>query len=97
LHPDEYWKRRDAALNPAEPCGSDDSDATGGDAHRSDELLGGSLQPFGISLSRHDAFTRERLMDTDLLLPLIGGGVLILLIIGGTIVIVLKPSDTPQR
>jgi|TARA_B100001939_G_scaffold195137_1_gene167858 hypothetical protein len=36
-------------------------------------------------------------MDTDLLLPLIGGGVLILLIIGGTIVIVLKPSDTPQR
>jgi hypothetical protein len=36
-------------------------------------------------------------METDLLLPLIGGGVLILLIIGGTIVIVLKPSDTPQR
>ncbi len=36
-------------------------------------------------------------MDTDLLLPLIGGCVLILLIIGGTIVIVLKPSDTPQR
>ena len=36
-------------------------------------------------------------MDTDLLLPLIGGVVLILLIIGGTIVIVLKPSDTPQR
>ena len=36
-------------------------------------------------------------MDSDLLLPLIGGGVLILLIIGGTIVIVLKPSDTPQR
>jgi len=36
-------------------------------------------------------------MDTDLLLPLIGGGVLILLIVGGTIVIVLKPSDTPQR
>ncbi|AII45655.1 hypothetical protein KR49_04175 [Synechococcus sp. KORDI-49] len=36
-------------------------------------------------------------MDTDLLLPLIGGGVLILLIVGGTIVIVLRPSDTPQR
>jgi hypothetical protein len=36
-------------------------------------------------------------MDADLLLPLIGGGVLILLIVGGTIVIVLRPSDTPQR
>ena len=36
-------------------------------------------------------------MDTDLLLPLIGGGVLILLIVGGTIVIVLRPSDNPQR
>ena len=36
-------------------------------------------------------------MDTDLLLPLIGGGVLILLIVGGTIVIVLRPSDIPQR
>ena len=36
-------------------------------------------------------------MDTDLLLPLIGGGVLILLIVGGTIVIVLRPSDTPHR
>ena len=36
-------------------------------------------------------------MDTDLLLPLSGGGVRILLIVGGTIVIVLRPSDTPQR
>ena len=36
-------------------------------------------------------------MDADLLLPLVGGGVLILLIVGGTIVIVLRPSDTPQR
>ena len=36
-------------------------------------------------------------MESDLLLPLIAGGVLILVIVAGTVVILLKPSDTPER
>ena len=33
-------------------------------------------------------------MDSDLLLPLVAGGFLILLIVAGTVFIVLRPSDT---
>ena len=39
----------------------------------------------------------QQAMDGDLLLPLIAGGVLILVIVAGTVVIVLRPSDTPDR
>ena len=35
-------------------------------------------------------------MDSELLLPLIAGGILILVIVAGTVVIVLRPSDTPD-
>jgi hypothetical protein len=35
-------------------------------------------------------------MDSDLLLPLIAGGILILVIVAGTIIIILRPSDTPE-
>ena len=35
-------------------------------------------------------------MDSDLLLPLIAGGILILGIVAGTLIIILRPSDTPE-
>jgi hypothetical protein len=35
-------------------------------------------------------------MDSDLTLPLLGGGLLILMIVAGTVVVLLRPSDTPD-
>ena len=34
------------------------------------------------------------LMDPDLTMPLVGGGLLILVIVVGTVVVLLRPSDT---
>ena len=33
-------------------------------------------------------------MDPDLTMPLVGGGLLILVIVAGTVVVLLRPSDT---
>jgi hypothetical protein len=55
-----------------------------------------ALQPKGPALNRHDACLTAMLMDSDLLLPLIAGGILILVIVAGTIIIILRPSDTPE-
>ena len=33
-------------------------------------------------------------MDPDLMMPLVGGGLLILVIVAGTVVVLLRPSDT---
>jgi hypothetical protein len=34
-------------------------------------------------------------MDQELLLPLIGAGVLVLMVVAGTVLVFLGPSDTP--
>jgi hypothetical protein len=36
-------------------------------------------------------------METDVVLPLAGGLVLIVLIVVGSVVVLLRPSDTPDR
>ena len=36
-------------------------------------------------------------MDTETVLPVVAGVVLCLLIVVGSVVMVLRPSDTPQR
>jgi len=35
-------------------------------------------------------------MDPDLTLPLLGGALLILVIVAGSIVVLMRPSDTPK-
>ncbi|GCE65538.1 hypothetical protein OMCYN_01479 [cyanobiont of Ornithocercus magnificus] len=35
-------------------------------------------------------------MDSDLTLPLLGGGLLVLVIVAGTLAVLLRPSDTPE-
>ena len=36
-------------------------------------------------------------LDTDVVLPIAAGAVLIVLIVVGSVVLVLRPSDTPDR
>jgi hypothetical protein len=36
-------------------------------------------------------------MDTDVVLPLVAGVGLILLVVAGTVVVFLRPSDTPRE
>jgi hypothetical protein len=36
-------------------------------------------------------------MDSDVVLPIAAGLVLILLIVVGSVVVVMRPSDTPER
>lgn len=35
-------------------------------------------------------------MDSDLMLPLLAGGLLILVIVAGTVAVLLRSSDTPE-
>jgi hypothetical protein len=39
----------------------------------------------------------ELAMDSDVVLPIAAGLVLILLIVVGSVVVVMRPSDTPER
>ena len=36
-------------------------------------------------------------MDSDVVLPIIAGLVLIMLVLAGSVVVLLRPSDTPDR
>ena len=44
----------------------------------------------GLAAGRHD-------MDSDVLLPVLAGLGLIVLIVAGSVLLVLRPSDTPER